>query len=156
MKDKILAWLFKSYAEKIKNDYAEALEVQLDAYKQTLDVRDVVRNRMKSINPNRPDDDSVLRNHLAGLSDEARIAFLGKAKEVTDNETFKICALSLLVDLQKSAGLESNDMVEVNFNRASINGVMLLEEQLDALTSMYIKEKDEIKTMSEEERLSAL
>lgn len=156
MKNKILKWLFSDYAKELQEKNKKALELQIEAYKATLDVKDLIRSRLKSVRPTHPDEDTILRNHLASLDTEERLAFLGKAKEVTNNEAFKKVVLSLLVELQMKAGLESQDMVDVNFNRAGVNGVMLIEEELQGLTSMYIKEHNDMAKMTDDERLSAL
>lgn len=156
MKEKILGWLFKGYTQKLKADNESSFELKMEALKATLDIRDVVRERMKSVRPTHPDANTILSDHMAGLDDESRRAFLSKAKDVTSNETFKIVVLSLLVELEQKAGLVAGDMVEVNFNRASINGIQILEEELIGLTSTYYKEQEEQKKMTEDERLSAL
>lgn len=156
MKKRILEWLFKSYARKLQKDNIKLLKLQMEAFKETLDVKDVIRKRMKSVRPNHPDSDTVLANHLASLDDETRIAFLGKAKSVMDNETLKVVVLSLLVELQQKASLYSNDMVSVNFNRASINGVQLLEEELQNLTSLYHKENSERQKITPEESFEVI
>lgn len=156
MKEKILGWLFKGYVAKLKTNSEASLELQMEAFKATLDIKDVVRERMKSVRPTHPDSNTILSDHMAGLDDVGRMSFLSKAKDVTTNETFKIVTLSLLVELEQKAGLVADDMVEVNFNRASLNGVQLIEEELISLTSTYYKEQEEQKKMTEEERLSAL
>ena len=126
MKEKILGWLFKGYAQKLKRESDRAFNLKWEAYKATFDVKDLIRARMKSVRPTHPDANTILSDHIAGLDDESRLAFVAKAKDVTNNETFKVVVLSTLVELEKKASLEANDMVEVNFNRASINGVQLV------------------------------
>lgn len=156
MKDKILGWLFKGYVSKLREQSGESFELQVEAFKATFDVKDVIRARMKSVRPTHPDANTVLSDHMAGLDDEGRRSFLSKAKDVTSNETFKTVVFSLLVEFQQKASLFSSDMTEVNFNRASINGIQTLEEELMGLTSTYYKEQKEQEKMTEEERLSAL
>jgi hypothetical protein len=156
MKEKILGWLFKGYVARLKKDSRESFDLQIEAFKATFDVKDLIRARMNSVRPTHPDSNTILSDHMAGLDDESRLAFLAKAKDVTSNETFKIVTLSLLVELEQRAGLYANDMTEVNFNRASINGVQLIEDELVGLTSTYYKEQEEREKMTENERLSAL
>jgi hypothetical protein len=81
------------------------------------------------------------------------LAFLSKAYDVIkNNETFKIVCESALVELAPKALLEANDMVDVNFNRATVNGIMVIEDQLERLSSMYITEREQNKPLSEEEK----
>ena len=156
MKSRILGWLFKGYIRKLKADNERSLNLQIEAFKTTLDIKDLIRARMKSVRPTHPDSNTILNDHMAGLDEESRRSFLSKAKDVTGNETFKTVVLSLLVEFQQKASLFAPDMTEVNFNRASINGIQTLEDELIGLTSTYYKEQEEQKKMTEEERLSAL
>ena len=155
MKERILGWLFKEHIAQLKKDSDKSLDLQIKAFKATFDIKDLIRARMKSVRPTHPDSNSILSDHMAGLDDDSRLAFLAKAKNVMDNETFKIVILSLLVEFQQKASLFASDMAEVNFNRASINGIQTLEEELEGLTATYYKEQEDRKVMTTEERLSA-
>lgn len=156
MKEKILGWLFKGYIRKLKADSERSLNLQIEAFKTTLDIKDLIRARMKSVRPTHPDSNTILNDHMAGLDEESRRSFLSKAKDVTSNETFKTVVLSLLVEFQQKASLFASDMTEVNFNRASINGIQTLEDELIGLTSTYYKEQEEQKKITEDEKFSAL
>jgi hypothetical protein len=156
MKDKILGWLFKGYSKRLQKFHEELSQAYIDAFKSNLDIRDLIRERLSGIKPNRPESGTILQNHLAGLDDAQRLVFLSKAKDVTDNPAFQVVAESLIVEWEHNAMLYAPDMAVVNFDRASINGIMLLEEEMQGLTSMFIEEQDRNKKMSEEERLSAL
>ena len=156
MKEKILGWLFKGYVAKLNRESSDTYKLQMEIFKATLDVKDVIRIRMNSVRPTHPDSNTILSDHMAGLDDESRLSFLAKAKDVTSNETFQTVVLSLLVEYQQKASLLSVDMNNVNFNRASINGIQTLEEALQDLTATYIKERKERTKMTEEERFSAL
>jgi hypothetical protein len=156
MKNKILGWLFKSYAEGVKEDGRKTLELQMEAFKATFDVKDLIREKLKGIRPSHPDDDTVLQTHLAGLDDASRLAFLAKAHAVITNETYQVVIKSLIVESLHDAMLNAGDMTEVNFNRATINGLILVEDELMTLDKMYLEEQERTKKMTEEERLSAL
>ncbi len=157
MKDKLLSWLFRSYAKRLKTDYKNQLDLKLDAFKATFDLKDLLRERLKGIRPNHPEDNSILQNHLAGLDDVSRLAFLSKAHDiVNNNNTFKIVVESLIIEQEHHTMLHASDMPEVNFGRASVNGMMLVEEELNRLGNMYITESENNKVLTDEERLSAL
>lgn len=133
------------------------MNLELEAYKASFDIKDIVRERLRGIRPNRPDEESILQIHLAGLDDASRLAFLSKAYDIIkNNETLKTVILSLIVEAEHKAMIYSVDMEEVNFNRATVNGIMVLEEELLRLGNMYVDEKELSKDMTEEERLSAL
>jgi len=154
--NKILGWLFKGYVSTLKKESRESNKLQMEAFKATLDIKDLIRVRMKSVRPTHPSSNTILSDHIAGLDNESRMSFLAKAKDVTNNETFKTVVLSLLVEFQQKASLYSVDMEDVSFNRASINGLQTLEEELQGLTGTYYKEQEERTKITDEERFSAL
>ena len=157
MINKILEYLFRSYTRKIRSEAEEAFKLKLDAYKATLNVKDLIRDRYKGIRINRYNDNTLLENHLGTLDDNSRLAFLSKASDIVkNNETFKIVADSLLVEQEHASMFEANDMTEVNFCRATANGIVLLEDELARLASMYISEKDKNTPMTEEEKQSII
>jgi len=47
----------------------------------------------------------------------------------------------LMTEAMRKATLEAGDIVDVNFQRATVNGLMLLEEELSNLSSTYLEEK---------------
>lgn len=153
---KILGWLFKGYARRLKESTDSTLELQMEAFKASIDPVKLIRERLKGVRPNHPDDGSILQNHLASLSDYDRLSFLLKAHEVINNESFKMLITSLIVEEEHDSMMYSENMVAVNFNRATINGFMLVEENLQNLDVMWKEESEKNKVMSEEERLSAL
>jgi len=157
MFNQMLVFLFKGYARKVRKQAEDEFNLKLEAYKASLDIKDLIRERFQSVRIGHPNDDSLVITHLASLDDASRIAFLSKAYDVIEkNETFKMVLNSLLIDSQKQASLYSEDMVNVNFNRASVNGMMLIEEELSNLAGMYIREKEDNKQMSTEEKLAPL
>jgi len=154
MINKILEYLFRSYTKQIREEASRDADLKFEAYKRTLDIKDLIRERFNGLRIGRPDEDSRIKRHLATLEDDAsRLAFLGKAYDIIkNNQTFKIVADSIIEESEHKGSLYSSDMPEVNFNRSSVNGVMLLEEELTLLSSMYIAEKDKSLPMTEEEK----
>lgn len=157
MKDKLLGYLFKGYAKRLKSDYDNQLELKLSVFKATFDVKDLIRERLKGIRPNHPEENSILQNHLAGLDDVSRLAFLSKAYGIIENnEAFKVVLNSLMVEQEHFSMMNSSDMVDVNFGRATINGLMLLEDQLTALKNLYLNETEFNVKMTDAEKFSEL
>ena len=154
MKNKILEYLFRRYTQDIKNKANEASELKFEAYKATIDINSVITERYGGIRKGRPGGLSILEEKLASLEDDnSRLAFLGKAYDIIkNNETFKVVVDSLIVESVEDAGVHAEDMTNVNFNRAKCKGVMLVEEELGRLSSMYISEKDKNLPMTEEEK----
>lgn len=153
MKNKILRYLFRSYAQDIEKKAEEASDLKFEAYKATLDIKDLIRERFKGIRLNRHDDVSLIEEKLSSMDDNARLEFLSKAYNVVHlNEAFKTVLESILVGSEHQATFYSTDMADVNFNRATCNGLMLIEQELYRLSSMYISEKDKNLPITEEEK----
>lgn len=153
MINKILEYLFRSYTLNIKRKADEALELKFEAYKATLNISDVIAERYRGIRIGRPNGFSILENKLGSLDDESRLAFLSKAHNIIqNNETFKIVIDSLIVESVENAGLNAENMTNVNFNRAEGKGILLVEEELQRLSSMYITEKEQNKPLTQEEK----
>ena len=154
MKDKILKWLFSGYAKRLKNYYKQELE----AYKESLDIKDLIRSRLNGITiPKLKNNESAVSKHIAGLDEGERIVFLSKARDVINNETFQAVATALIVDSWRESVLSSRDMIDVNFNRATINGITILEDELGYLASIFEEEEKQGKDkMSEDEKFGIL
>lgn len=154
MKNKILEYLFRGYTQDIKSKANEASDLKFEAYKATINIGDVISERYRGIRKNRPGGLTLLEEKLATLDDDnSRLAFLSKAYDIIkNNETFKVVVDSLLADSVEEAGVNATDMTNVNFSRASGRGVLLVEEELGRLSSMYISEKEKNTPMTEEEK----
>jgi hypothetical protein len=156
IKNKILSYVLKGYTRSIRKKYRLLYEQDIELYKATLDIKDLIRERLKGIRPNHPEDNSILHNYIAGLDDVSRLAFLSKAHDVLKNDTFKVVCESVIEELIQKAVLHSKDMSEVDFNRASINGVSLIEEELFLLNKSYLEEKKNSRPISTEESFEIL
>lgn len=154
MKNKILEYLFRRYTQDIKRKANEASDLKFEAYKATINVGDVIAERYRGIRKGRPGGLTLLEEKLASLEDDnSRLAFLGKAYDIIkNNETFKVVVDSLVVEAVEEAGIVADEMYKVNFHRSSGRGVLLVEEELARLSSMYISEKDKNLPMTEEEK----
>jgi hypothetical protein len=154
MKDKVLAYLFRRYIKKIKDEADESANLKFEAYKTTLDINNLIAERYRGIRIGRPNGFSLLEEKLGSLDDDnSRLAFLSKAYDIIkNNETFKVVIDSLIVESIQNAGIDSNDMTSVNFNRAECKGIMLVEEELERLSSMYLTEKEQNKPLTQEEK----
>jgi len=152
MKNKLLKWLFRGYAKGLD----EQASLKEEAFNATFDVKDLIRERLKGIRPNHPESGTILENHLKGLDSGERLVFLSKANEALKNETLQVVMKSIIIESEHKAMLEAGEMVSVNFNRATINGAMLIEEELEGLKSMYKEETKDKEKMTEEEKFNPL
>lgn len=142
-KHKIARWLFADEVADITMERDSLAVIQrryerlckeVEEEKQNLNLVDIVREQMKGFNPQLLLDDSDLTDLMDG---EELDGFLAKAKDLTDNIVLKkICEHIKRNQMQYSA-LESNSLEQLNFGRATINGVSLLEDELDSLVLLY-------------------
>lgn len=151
--DKILGWVFKGYKRRLD----ENLQQEIRMFKASVDIRDIVRERLKGIKPGRPDEDKALYGKIASMGIPERLEFLSKAHTiVSDNTTFKTVCDYLLFEAMRKAAQDSVDIIEVNFQRATMNGIMLLEDELTYLSGLYVEEKKLAEAMTLEERLEVI
>jgi len=150
--DKVLSFVFRGYAKRLQTNS----RLEKDLYEATFDVKDLVRGKLKGLRPGHPDDD-FLSDKLESMDEPERLDFLLKAQEVVKNGTFQEVLKYLIIESEHKAMLYSVDMTEVNFNRATINGLMLISEELERLGSMYKEQQEAVKNkMSEEDKHSAI
>lgn len=152
VRDSAIRWLAGGYLKRKE----EELQAQFDIAYATVSVKDLVRERLKGIKPNNPEEDTKLNNYLASLDDNDRLAFLSKAYDMVRNKTLSIVIESLIVESEHKAMMYAEDMAEVNFNRATINGLTLLEEKILYLAGMFKEEQERAVKMSPEEKFSPL
>jgi hypothetical protein len=152
-RDKILRILFRKYTQEIEERYKAIYET----YKSTLSIKDVIRERLKGITPKRViESEGIIQKHLESLSDEDRLAFLSKARQIVTNNTFQIIVNSIILDTEREISLRSEDIRMLDFNRATINGVILIEDMVEELSRMYESEKEMKKRLSEQEKFNPL
>jgi hypothetical protein len=157
MKNKILRFLFKDYAKSLMDNAKQTAELRFEVYKKTLDIKDAIRERFNGIRIGRNDDLSILDNYLSSFEDnDSRLEFLSKVNSIAKNPAFKIIVDSLLEEATHKAALYSEDMRSVNFQRATINGIQLLEDEILKLSAQYKQEKLNNVDMTEEEKHSII
>lgn len=148
LKDKILGWVFRGYKRRLDSDYEQ--NVQL--YKASVDIKDILRERLKGIRPGHPSDNPTwLNTYILSLETPERLDFLSKLYAVSKNEAFTKVIEYLITESQRKATLEADNMGEVNYQRANINALMLLEEELDYYAKLYVEEKKAKELLTVEE-----
>ena len=153
MKEQLLGWVFSGYKRRLEQDYEDKNRL----FKASVDVKDIVRERLKGVNPKRPDENMAsLMTLVASFETPERLDFLSKAYTVSENATLTTVIDYLMTECMRKTTLEATDIIDMNFQRATINGLMLLEEELSNLAGMYLEEKKLQEIMTPDERLSAL
>lgn len=148
MLNTILGWVFRGYKRRL--DENSMLEKR--TFEASVDLKDIVRERLKGIRPGHPSDNpSWLNNYIISLDTPERLDFLSKLYAVSNNKAFTMVIEYLMSESQRKATLEADNMGEVNYQRANINALMLLEEELDYYAKLYVEEKKAKELLTVEE-----
>jgi len=150
--EKVLTFLFKDYKNRLDENY----RLEKRAFEAGVDIKDIVRERLKGVRVVHPDKRSWLMDTIAQMERPERLDFLSKAHSAGENKALTTVIDFLLTESQSKSALDARDMVEVNFNRATANGLMLLEEQIAVLSQMYTEEKKREELMPPEERFNSI
>ena len=153
MQDKILSFLFRGYKRRL--DENSMLEKR--TYEASVDLKDILRERLKGIRPGHPNDNPTwLNTYIVSLDTPERLDFLSKLYAVSKNEAFTKVVEYLITESQRKATLEADNMGEVNYQRANINALMLLEEELDYYAKLYVEEKKAKELLTVEETFEVI
>jgi hypothetical protein len=133
--------------KKIKNYLAKTIfkEELLDMKKEKelyqraregLSVVDLVREQLSpSFNRGLLNNDDDLLSQF--VEKDAEMAFLTDVHNLAKNESLKTISDFIVRDKLWNIGTRAEDMVKVNFDRATINGIKLLLEEIDRLDGVY-------------------
>ena len=153
MLNTILGWVFRGYKRRLDDDYKN--KVQL--FEASVDIKDMLRERLKGIRPGHPSDNLTwLNTYIVSLDTPERLDFLSKLYAVSHNEAFTKVVEYLITESQRKATLEADNMGEVNYQRANINALMLLEEELDYYAKLYVEEKKAKELLTVEETFEVI
>ena len=145
LKERLRAYLFtgeydklERYRNQIMSDYERMQHERKRAYndmRAEVSIIDLVREVMKGFNPRDLDSEEEL---LEMLEDEDSVdAFLAEAKKLTENTALpKILAYIERNQIQYSAR-DAKTLEEINFGRATLNGIQLLRDELASLLTAW-------------------
>lgn len=134
-----------------KEDELDEATDALEEQKKNLDITDLVREQLKSFNPRLLSDDNDL---LAVLTDEdSEEVFLSRMRDVFKmKELWQVCDY-IKRDLILFAAKEGKTLEEINFSRASINGIQLLHEEVERFNAIYDERHPPKETFDEHQAL---
>jgi len=139
--DKLLKLIFSKKTLALETEYRFRIKAEEDRL-QNLDIRDVVRERLKGLRPKRVND-LDLYDEIVSMSKSERLGFLSKVYEIQNNEQFKRICDEIIKEQMLKIAKESGTMEEVNFARATINGIEIIEESIKVFSDFYLKERSE-------------
>lgn len=112
----------------------------LEKKRKELDARDVVRDRMKSYNPRRFKGSDLIDSVELNPEMDTN-AFLSRVHELSKNKEFRYITDYLVHTISEHIIRHAGTQEEINFNRYSINGIELIEEEIQELEDEYQKRK---------------
>lgn len=137
LKDKLRNWLFADRLKELK-----AREAALESRRQQIEkeysekaLLHLVRRKYKGYNPSKliGGQEDVLHD----IPEGERLGFLGDLADVIENDSFRTLMEDLYTKQLITTSLESEDIDEVNFGRATINGIKIVEESLERYANIY-------------------
>ena len=142
LKRKLRKWLFADSDEHITRAFYEDME----KYKNSLDISALVREKLAGIdlsaNLITEDHTANYIHHLSEAMKEpgVRHAMLRSAKQISQEPAFKAVLEWLIVSQVLFSVKRAANMDQVNFGRASINGIELVLEEIEYLANLFDSE----------------
>ena len=113
----------------------EAERADWRKYKDSLSITDLVREQLKGFSPKMLDtDDDIL---VIKDSEGDRESFLSDVKQLSKNEALFSIIEYLTRDQVLYTTKEAINTEQVNFGRASINGMSLVKEEIERIATEY-------------------
>jgi hypothetical protein len=145
IKQKIAEWLLSEEVGRIRleretyeciRDIQAKNERRFEEYKKSLTVADMVREQLKGLNKDMLLSDDYI---LDLLPEEEVDGFLSKAQDLKKNPVFRKVIDIIKRDQTQFIAQEALTIEQLNFGRATINGVSLFEEAVDGLVELYLE-----------------
>jgi len=144
IKDKLRRWAFKERREELqkKAETLQAKEAELEKRRREIEkeytdqaLRHLVRRKYHGFNPSEliGGQEDVLHD----IPEAERLGFLGNLADVIENDSFRKLMEHLYTKQLITTSLESENIDEVNFGRATINGLSIVEESLERYANIY-------------------
>lgn len=145
---KIRNWVVRKFLKKELEELSDAKEAYIllkqnmqrniedfDKQKSSLTVVDIVRAQMEGINPKYIHDvtDSILNEIPESEVEE----FLAKVHELKKDDALGRIIRYLKAVQMKHTATEALTIDTVNFGRASVNGLSLVDDEIDVLSTLY-------------------
>lgn len=118
----------------LKAEY-EKLEKARDGYLSGSDPARAFRRQMKGFEPKSIDSTDDIE--LMYEAEDGLESFLADIKAVSDNKSLQEVIKVLKRNQIMHIALETQNIEQVNFGRATVNGFLLLEEEIDRLVGIY-------------------
>lgn len=130
-KRKIATFLFADYKAELDTIHNAVLE----ADRKSLSVADLIREQLKGFNPQVLDENTDVLETF--LFEAEKDEFMAKIKEINNNPHFFALLDFLVKEQLLFLAKEANDLSQVNFGRATINGISLIKEEVQRISRLY-------------------
>lgn len=126
----------KAASDGLKREY-EALRDEQKRKIESIDVVDAFRANMRGYDMRLLDEKGSLLDAADLAEGEGLNEFLSKAHDIANSPVFKRIMAFLKRNQIHHAAVEGKTLDEINFARATLNALTLLEEELEALDGVY-------------------
>lgn len=144
LRHKIARALLKEEVAKLdleRNTYLELQQdlnrkhIEFEEYKASVSIADMVRENLKGFDPKLFDTEEDLPHILGEI--EEQDSFLGKVYSLKKNDTINTIINYIIRNQISFSATQAKDLNEINFGRATINGLELFRDEINRLATIY-------------------
>lgn len=137
MKKWLISWLFSKEKDDIRRENARAkIEAdEAERYRKSLSIVDLVREQLHGFNPHLLDTEDELLEIIT--DEESQEAFLNEVKKLADNTALPRIMEHLIRNQVLYSAKEAPTLDAINFGRASVNGITLIQEEIERLKTLF-------------------
>lgn len=115
----------------------EAARADFGAYRASLTITDLIREQLKGINPKLFENDNDILVEMAG--EDSINTFLSGVHDLNKSNALSRILDVLIRDQVLHSAKEAIGLDEINFGRATVNGLSLLREEVGRLDTVYLE-----------------
>jgi hypothetical protein len=131
---RIKQWLFKEEIARFEES-SRNYEEKMSSFADNLCIKDLVRENLKGFDPKLLDSEDDLPEILGETEEQE--SFLSKMKSLSENKELELLISYLVRNQIRFSVIEAENLEAMNFGRATINGLTLLQDEIKRLATVY-------------------
>lgn len=132
--EKLQLLISREVSDNARNSYQEKIKA-LEEERKSLNVVDIVREQLKGFNPRLLDSEADILEQFK--EEDALDSFLDQVHELSENNALGPIFDYLIRNQILYTAKEAEQMASINFGRSTINGFVLLREEIERLEGIY-------------------
>lgn len=132
----LIDWLFKEY----KQELSKELQDNISSLGKAITIEASLREQLKGYDYRSIDVDVAIEEMVE--DDDDLLNFLKDVHDLSENEALRKIRKYIIAEQIDSSIKYAEDMAQVNFGRATINGLALEEKEIERLNALYLEKVD--------------